>query len=114
MSINTSKLHCKSFLILYEINSKKKISFYHRHRAAAGGFIKVIELLVTHKSRINPRDSQGDTPLHNACEEGHGDCAIYLIENNGNLDQLNNEGKSPLDLCPTNQLRSFIMSSVDE
>jgi ankyrin repeat protein len=99
-------------LLVSLISMKKKKK--KRHRAAAGGYIKIIELLVGHSCRVNPKDVQGDTPLHNACEEGHGDCAVYLIEKNGNLDQLNQQGKSPMDLCPTNQLRSFIMSSINE
>lgn len=65
------------------------------------------------KSRINPKDIEGNTPLHYACEEGHGDCAVFLIENNANVDQLNNEGKSPIDLCPTKELKDFILSSVE-
>lgn len=61
---------------------------------------------------MNPKDSQGNTPLHNACEEGHGDCALLLIEHNGNLDALNADGKSPIELCPTNQVKSFILNAV--
>jgi ankyrin repeat protein len=50
--------------------------------------------------------------LHNACEEGHGDCALLLIENNGNLDALNMDGKTPIELCPTKEVKSFILSAV--
>lgn len=85
-----------------------------RHRAACGGYIKIIQLLLDAKSRVNPKDSQGDTPLHNACEEGHGDCALLLIEHNGNLDALNSDGKSPIELCPTNQVKSFILNAVQD
>lgn len=84
----------------------------YRHRAASGGYIKIIELLIKAKSRINPKDVEGNTPLHYACEEGHGDCAVYLIENNANEDQLNSDGKTPIDLCPTKEVKNFIISST--
>jgi 26S proteasome non-ATPase regulatory subunit 10 len=74
--------------------------------------MKIIELLISAKSRVNPKDVEGNTPLHYACEEGHGDCAVFLIENNGNVDQLNNDGKSPIDLCPTKEVREFILSAT--
>ena len=77
-----------------------------------GGYIKVIELLLAYKSRANPKDAEGNTPLHLACEEGHGDCAVYLIEHNGNLDNLNNQSQSPIDLCPTKEVKSFILSAT--
>ncbi|CEP09250.1 hypothetical protein [Parasitella parasitica] len=85
------------------------------HQAASSGHIKIIELLLVEgKARVNPKDIQGNTPLHHACEEEHGDCALRLIENNGNLDALNTDGKSPLDLCPTSQVKSFILNVVQE
>ncbi|KAI8984656.1 ankyrin repeat-containing domain protein [Mycotypha africana] len=74
----------------------------------------MMALLIEAKARVNAKDSEGNTPLHYACEEGHGDCAVYLIQHRGNLDQLNSQGKSPLDLCTNHQVRSFIQSQIQE
>lgn len=78
------------------------------------GHTAIVKLLLDAKCRVNPKDGQANTPLHLACEEGHGDTAMALIENGGNADQLNAEGKSPLDVCRTPQLRIYIQRRIEE
>lgn len=65
------------------------------------------------KSKVNVRDSVANTPLHLACEEGHGDTAALLIENDADPDILNKEGQTPLDLCATKQLRAFVEQAIE-
>lgn len=79
-----------------------------RHRAAVHGYTAIVKLLLESKCRVNPKDSEGNTPLHLACEEGHGGTAVLLLENGGNADQPNSEGKTPLDMCRTSELKKFI------
>ena len=44
---------------------------------------------------------------HLACEEGHGDTAVLLIENGGDLERKNADNKTPLELCSI-QVGKFI------
>lgn len=69
-----------------------------------------MELLINQKCRINSKDSQGNTPLHLACEEGHGDCAVLLLNNGADQDRLNANGKTPIELCSKAEVRSFILN----
>jgi ankyrin repeat protein len=66
------------------------------------------------KSKVNIRDSVSNTPLHLACEEGRGDTATLLIENGADPDHVNQSGQTPLDLCPTKQLRAFIEKAIEQ
>lgn len=88
-----------------------KLINIQRHRAASGGYIKIMELLIAQKCRINPRDSQGNSPLHLACEEEHGDCALLLLNNNADEDRLNNNGKTPIELA-SKEIQSFLSKHI--
>lgn len=89
------------------------LTHIYRHRAASLGYSKIMELLIEYQCRINPKDSEGNTPLHNACEEGHGDCAILLIQHGADIDRLNTEGKTPIELCSDPQVKAFISRYVE-
>lgn len=54
---------------------KDKRGQYAIHRAAAVGSAPMVELLLRHKSPLNASDSAGQTALHHACAEGHGEFA---------------------------------------
>ncbi|ORX62072.1 ankyrin [Hesseltinella vesiculosa] len=78
-----------------------------RHRAAVQGYSPLVKLLLNSGSRVNPVDNARNTPLHLACEEGHGDTAVNLLENGADPDRLNAEEKTPLDLC-SKELQAYI------
>lgn len=59
----------------------------------------MMDLLISKKCRKNPRDSGGNTPLHLAVEEGHGDAVRFLLEQGADPDRSNNEGNTPLDIA---------------
>jgi 26S proteasome non-ATPase regulatory subunit 10 len=65
-------------------------------------------LLISAKARVNPRDSEGNTALHLACEEGHGDTAVVLIEHNADADLPNADGKTPIEVCSTKEVAAFV------
>ena len=46
---------------------------YPIHRAAAVGSVPMLNLLIKHHSPLNATDSAGQTPLHHAIAEGHGE-----------------------------------------
>jgi 26S proteasome non-ATPase regulatory subunit 10 len=52
---------------------KDKRGQYAIHRAAAVGSAPMVELLLKNKSPINASDVAGQTPLHHAIAEGHGE-----------------------------------------
>ncbi|EPQ62012.1 Bgt-2964 [Blumeria graminis f. sp. tritici] len=52
---------------------------YPIHRAAATGSTPMVNLLIKYKSPINVADSFGQTPLHHAIAEGHGEILFSLI-----------------------------------
>jgi hypothetical protein len=51
--------------------------------AKVGDLAKVRTLLVDHPERISIRDNYGDTPLHDAAENGHRDITEYLRQHGG-------------------------------
>ncbi|KAI8086034.1 ankyrin repeat-containing domain protein [Halteromyces radiatus] len=83
-----------------------------RHRASVQGYTPLVKLLLDNGSRVNPPDQARNTPLHLACEEGHGDTAVILLENGADSDRLNTDGKTPVDLC-SNELKSFLSQHLD-
>lgn len=61
----------------------------------------MINLLVqAGKSPLNATDSDGQTALHHAVAEGHGDAAVALLKAGAELRKEDGEGKTALDLAP--------------
>jgi len=74
---------------------------YALHRAAAIGAVPMLRLLIeTGKSPLNATDSDGQTALHHAVAEGHGDAAVALLKAGAELGKEDAEGKMALDLAP--------------
>ncbi|AEO54392.1 hypothetical protein MYCTH_2296924 [Thermothelomyces thermophilus ATCC 42464] len=61
----------------------------------------MINLLIKHRSPINATDSAGQTPLHHAVAEGHGDAAIALLKAGAETDKKDVDGYLPLDTAPS-------------
>ncbi len=53
---------------------------YHRHEAVAQGRTQVIQYMIKKNVRMNPRDVDGDMPLHTAAEHGHTEIIKILTE----------------------------------
>ena len=72
--------------------SKKTI-----HRAAYFGKLRrVKKLLASDPSLLDSKDSNGDTPLHNAAINGQLETVRYLLEFGAMVDVKNDEGMTPL------------------
>lgn len=56
---------------------KDKRGQYPIHRAAAVGSVPMVELLLKNKSPLNATDMAGQTPLHHAIAEGHGEFVYF-------------------------------------
>ncbi|KAI8897490.1 hypothetical protein BC833DRAFT_593544 [Globomyces pollinis-pini] len=64
-------------------------------------------------AKINIRDAQNNTPLHLAIEGDQGETAVYLIEQNGDVDALNKEGKTPLQMTDNQTVLKFIKKAIE-
>ena len=53
------------------------------HLASKGGFLEVVKYLVGNNAKINPKNSDGKTPLDLADDEGHTDVVSYLESQGG-------------------------------
>lgn len=71
-----------------------------------------MQLLHQHRSRMDVFDALGNTPLHLACEEGHGPTALYLIEQaNCDADKRNKEERTCWDMCDR-QFKQWLTRAV--
>jgi 26S proteasome non-ATPase regulatory subunit 10 len=70
------------------------------------------------KTRVNPADRIGNTPLHLAMDSGHGSTTVLLIEEGGaDRDRVNQDGQRPLEMQGTNEIEQkkvldFVRSRV--
>jgi 26S proteasome non-ATPase regulatory subunit 10 len=85
------------------------------HRAATTGNDAIVRLLLSppmakngakrEKTRVNPQDRLGNTPLHLAFDSGNGSTAIILIEEGGaDRNRLNQDDQKPEEMPGTNEI----------
>ncbi|KAJ8289356.1 hypothetical protein GJAV_G00000360 [Gymnothorax javanicus] len=72
------------------------------HRACIEGNLHQVQYLVEQGHPVNPRDYCGWTPLHEACNHGHGNIvsvlvARLLVEKGASVTVRNAKGQTPLD-----------------
>lgn len=60
----------------------------------------MIGLLLRNKSPLDAADSDGQTALHHAVAEGHGDAAVALLKAGAAADRKDANGDLALDLAP--------------
>jgi ankyrin repeat protein len=87
---------------------KDKRGQYAIHRAAAVGSVPMVELLLKNRSPINAADVAGQTPLHHAIAEGHGDTAIALLKAGAETDKKDSDGFLAIELAPDAQVGSSL------
>ncbi|TLS27347.1 hypothetical protein PpBr36_05100 [Pyricularia pennisetigena] len=82
---------------------------YALHRAAAVGSTPMVNLLIGQgKSPLNATDSDGQTALHHAIAEGHGDTAVALLKAGAETDKKDADGNLAIDLAPDREVRKYI------
>ncbi|KAJ9157280.1 Ankyrin repeat domain-containing protein [Pleurostoma richardsiae] len=86
---------------------------YPLHRAAAVGSVPMINLLLQNKSPLNATDSSGQTALHHAVAEGHGDAAVALLRAGAQTDKKDADGYLALDLAPDKEVRRYIERTAE-
>eukprot|EP00761_Pharyngomonas_kirbyi_P012114 gb/GECH01012141.1/.p1 GENE.gb/GECH01012141.1/~~gb/GECH01012141.1/.p1 ORF type:complete len:150 (+),score=47.62 gb/GECH01012141.1/:1-450(+) len=81
------------------------------HYAAGAGHASVVKYLVKEmKAAVNMVNKVGDTPLHRAAWRGSKDCCRFLVENSGELNIKNKDGKRPVDLAHVVDVKSYLQS----
>jgi ankyrin repeat protein len=58
--------------------------------------IEIAKLLIENKADIDTKNSDGNTPLHNACIYGYVSTVKLLIKNGADINAKNSHGKTPL------------------
>ncbi|KAL6726577.1 hypothetical protein Aduo_008537 [Ancylostoma duodenale] len=104
-----SKNHAEIVHLLLEagadVNAADKFGATPLHRAASQGHERIVRMLLGQpKIYIDARNSEGNTPLFLACEEGREDAAIFLARNGASLTQKNKEEQCALDVVKTSDL----------
>ena len=71
------------------------------HAAAGTGVDEpdIIELLIAHKSDVNAKISDGDTPAHRAASRDCNKMLEALHKHGAKLTETNGEGKTPLQIA---------------
>jgi len=91
-----------------EINAQDQYSNTPLHRASSKGNTKMVGFLISFpRCQLNLANSEGNTALHVACEEGRHDEAVMLVKRGAHLDALNKAGKSPLALAEPSLRKSL-------
>lgn len=104
-------------LSLSHLTYKLAHLYSHRnsHRASTTGHDALVRLLLNppgpkngakrEKTRVNPQDRLGNTPLHLAFDSGHGSTAVVLIEEGGaDRNRLNQDEQKPEEMPGTNEI----------
>ena len=82
--------------------------------SASQAYDTVKSLLRIKDININAKDKLGNTALHYLCEDEKFDIAIQIIKNGGDIEDKNNNGKTPLDLIKTEDVKNIIVSYLKD
>jgi len=74
----------------------------------------MVDLLLKNRSPLNAADVAGQTPLHHAVAEGHGDTAVALLKAGADTNKKDVDGFLALDLAPDAQVRNFILHTAEQ
>jgi ankyrin repeat protein len=86
------------------------------HFAASTGQLKTVQWLIDSDvggTLVNSKDNGGDTPAHDAADNGHTDVLKLLLESGADLYAINNDGNTPYSLALSNQehgMADFVMA----
>lgn len=83
------------------------------HRAACKGNQRIVNLLMGYRNRlqINLANREGDTPLHLACEDGHVNTAVFLVNCGADLRRANMKDETPLDVASGEQFKQKLIEA---
>jgi len=79
--------------------SRNELSAAPIHSAAAGGYRKIVKMLLEHHADPNIRERGGFTPLHAAAQNGDDEMIRILLFGGADLMLKSDDGKTALDLA---------------
>jgi ankyrin repeat protein len=62
-------------------------------------------------NQVHVKDKYGNTPLHDACSNGHTDMAKWLVSNGADINAKNDSGSTPLHLA-NNKLKKELEKCI--
>lgn len=83
-------------------SSRNDRGYTAMHTAAINNNLQSMEVLYRYKGDINATDYHGSSPLHLACQRGHQDATIWLLDKGADMNLEDNDGNTPLHLCCAN------------
>ncbi len=91
--------------------SRNELAVQPLHAAAAGQHSELVWILIASDAPVQARQRRGWTPLHSAVANADVDSILALLSAGADPDCVNDDGKSPLDLSPTDAVRSLLQGS---
>jgi ankyrin repeat protein len=98
-----------------EVHRKDTLGNTPLHWAASGGHYQATDLLIKRGADVNAVNNAGDTPLHRAAWKG-GPKVCELLINAGagpSRNIQNKEGKSPLNLARSEEVRRWVAPPIE-
>ncbi|XP_066266390.1 ankyrin-1-like [Branchiostoma lanceolatum] len=77
------------------------------HKAASGGHVGVVELLLKAGAQVDSRDRDESTPLHKAASGGHVGVAELLLKAGAQVDSRDRNGETPEDIAARKDVPSW-------
>lgn len=69
------------------------------HKAAAGGFPVIVDLLIRNGADVNLKDDSGETAIFSAAERGERRIVQFLVEAKAKITDKDGKGRSLLELA---------------
>jgi len=81
---------------------KEVLGYLLNYYAFRTRYIGIIEFLLKNGARINCKDKNNNTPLHNAAKTGNLYVVKFLLEKGANVNAVNNHGEAPVHVVANN------------
>lgn len=72
------------------------------------GNLQSVKALITLGANVNKKDSQGWSALHHAASEGYIDIVEYLLRSHADVQALNREQHTPMDVAEGEDIRKLL------
>lgn len=70
----------------------------------------IVQMLLSHDISVNVQDNTGNSALHYAAKDNKPDFVYQLLVLGADINLKNNEGKTPVDLCDTDELKWVVQN----
>ena len=80
------------------------------YTASNNGHLEIVEVLIAGGGDVNKAEYHCWTPLHMACDKGYLEVVKVLIDNKANFFCKDKDGKTPLDVAKTTEIKVMIMN----